>query len=214
MSINKEGFPLIGLVLAGSMAAAWFAFRLCSPWLAIIAAIGFVKAGFFCYFFRDPKRNIPSDDKILLSPADGKVMEIADEPSGRDGGGKTVRIFLSVFNVHVQRAPAAGLVKSVERAGTKYLPAMRSAAHGENVRNIVTMEIAGGSTVKIHQIVGILARRLVLWIKPGDKILAGERIGLIKFGSQVDLTFSDGYEPLVKPGDIVTGGVSVIARKK
>ncbi|MDI6757386.1 MAG: phosphatidylserine decarboxylase, partial [Endomicrobiia bacterium] len=210
MPVNKEGFPLIGLVLAGTLTAAWFAFRLCSPWLALIAAIGFIKAGFFCYFFRDPERNIPSDDKVLLSPADGKIMEIADEPSGA----RTARIFLSVFNVHVQRSPADGVVKSVERTGTKYLPAMKSAAHGENVRNIVTMEIAGGSTVKIHQIVGILARRLVLWIKPGDKIMAGGRIGLIKFGSQVDLTFSDGYEPVVKPGDKVTGGVSIIARKK
>ncbi|PKN02245.1 MAG: phosphatidylserine decarboxylase family protein [Elusimicrobia bacterium HGW-Elusimicrobia-1] len=209
MTINKEGFPLIGLVAAGSAAAAVFAYRLCSPWLAAIAAIGFVKAGFFCYFFRDPERIIPDGTDVLLSPADGKVMEIADE----DGGRKTIRIFLSVVNVHLQRSPASGVVKAVERTGTKYLPAMKSAAHGENVRNIITMETAGGSTIQVHQIVGILARRLVLWIKPGDKLAAGERIGIIKFGSQVDLTFPSGYEPVVKPGDKVTGGTSVIARK-
>lgn len=209
MTINKEGLPLIVLVLAVSVASAWFAFRFCSPWLAAIAAIGFVKAGFFCYFFRDPERIIPDGTDVLLSPADGKVMEISDE----DGGRKTVRIFLSVVNVHLQRSPASGVVKAVERAGSKYLPAMKSAAHGENVRNIITIETADGPTIQIHQIVGILARRLVLWIKPGDKLAAGERIGIIKFGSQVDLTFTTDYESAVKPGDKVTGGISVIARK-
>lgn len=200
---------MIAAVGAATLAAAWFAYRFCSPLLAAIAAIGFVKTGFFLYFFRDPERIIPGGSGVLLSPADGKVMEVADE----DGGRKAVRIFLSVVNVHLQRSPASGVVKNVERTGTKYLPAMKSAAHGENVRNIITIETADGSTLEVHQIVGILARRLVLWIKPGDKLSAGERIGIIKFGSQVDLTFPSGYEPAVKPGDKVTGGTSIIARK-
>jgi len=212
MTINKEGLPLISLVLGGSLCFLIAGVGLQLPVLTVIAAIGFLKAGFFCYFFRDPERYPPptyEEGKNLLAPADGKVLEIVNEADNTN----TIRIFLSVFNVHVQRSPAEGRIVKIERKKGVYLPAMNKSAHAENDQNIITIETSSGEKIVVKQIVGILARRLVLWKKEGDSVKAGERIGMIKFGSQVDITFPETYKSLVSAGDVVSGGTSIIAQK-
>lgn len=214
MFINKEGFPIIGLVLAGSLLLLFLGSRTQSVILLALALIGFAKAIFFCYFFRDPERTPPlnyQEGKTLLAPADGKILEIVDEPDGKT---KTIRIFLSVFNVHIQRAPCEGKITKIVSQKGKYLAAMKENAHSKNTQNIITITSnSSGEEITIRQIVGILARRLVLWKKEGDGVSAAERIGMIKFGSQVDITFPLSYKPVVSRGDIVSGGQTIIAQK-
>ncbi len=213
MSINKEGYLLILIVLIGSCLFLFIGSRWQSPLILTLALIGFVKVIFLSYFFRDPERKLPSsfiEGKTLLAPADGEVMEIVDEP---DGKSRTIRIFLSVFNVHIQRAPASGKITKIERMKGKYLPAMKENAHKQNEQNIITIETNSGEKIIVRQIVGILARRLVLWKKEGDVVSAGERLGMIKFGSQVDITFLASYKTTVALRDAVSGGESIIAQK-
>jgi phosphatidylserine decarboxylase len=163
---------------------------------------------FFAWFFRDPPRKINAAPGVILSPADGTVMEVAGA-----GDGTVIRIFLSVFNVHLQRAPVSGTVRNVEYRPGKFLPAMKPEAHIENEQNIITIQSAKGD-FEVRQIAGILARRVVSWVKAGEKIEQGQKIGFIKFGSQVDLTVPAGASVKVKAGDKVRGGLTVIAENK
>lgn len=198
MNIAKEGLPFIaGAGIAG--ACLWFIVK---P-IGIIVLAGAV---FFLYFFRDPHRNILQSDNGILAPADGKVMEIANE-----GNIMVIRIFLSVFNVHIQRSPVAGMIKSVVYQPGKFLPAMNVGAHIVNEQNIFTVETPHGEIV-VRQIAGILARRVVSWVVPGQAVEAGQKIGIIKFGSQVDVAVPAAAQMLVKKGDHVIAGVTVLAR--
>ncbi len=168
-----------------------------------------VVLGLFClFFFRDPQRVVPVDANLILSPCDGKVMEVTEE-----NGKKVVRVFLSVFNVHLQRSPVEGVVKSVEYRPGKFLPAMNKEAHVVNEQNVITLQTPQGEYV-VYQIAGILARRVVSWVKPGDSVAQGQRIGLIKFGSQVDLVLPAATEIRVRVGEKVVGGISVVGAKK
>ena len=159
---------------------------------------------FFAYFFRDPKRNISLDPAAVLSPCDGTVMEITQENNF-----KVVRAFLSVFNVHLQRAPVSGLVKKVVYTPGKFLPANDPKAHQVNENNIISI-ISTRGDFEVKQIAGILARRVVSWVKQEDVIEQGEKIGFIKFGSQVDVFMPLSIEIKVKVGDKVKGGLTVI----
>ncbi len=161
---------------------------------------------FFAYFFRDPKRNITQDPNLILSPCDGTVLEV-----GEENNQKIVRIFLSVFNVHLQRSPVEGLIKSVQYNPGKFLPADDPKAHLMNENNIITIESSKGIFI-VKQIAGILARRVVSWVKGGEKIAQGEKIGFIKFGSQVDLFMPLNASVEVKLGQKVYGGITVIGR--
>jgi phosphatidylserine decarboxylase len=166
-------------------------------------------AGFFLWFFRDPERVIPDTAGAVVSPGDGKVTDVSQVVV--DGGRRVrVSIFLSVFDVHVNRSPVAGVIRDVRYQKGKFLNAMNAASAEQNEQNIVTLDSTGQKVV-FKQIAGILARRIVFTKNVGDRLERGERVGLIKFGSRVDV-FLDAYATLqVKVGDRVKGGASVLA---
>jgi phosphatidylserine decarboxylase len=169
-------------------------------------------AAFFLWFFRDPDRAIPDGQGVLVSPGDGKVTAIA--PVTSNGVTRLrVSIFLSVFDVHVNRSPIAGVVREVQYQRGKFLNAMNAASAEQNEQNVVTVE-GEGQTVVFKQIAGLLARRIVFTKKVGDRVERGERVGLIKFGSRVDVLMDPSAALAVKVGDRVKGGLSVVAQLK
>jgi phosphatidylserine decarboxylase len=183
-------------------------------WLAgpAWAVIPFVVALFFLWFFRDPERTIPTGLGLIVSPADGKVTEI----SATEFNGKPytrVSIFLSVFDVHVNRSPAGGVIKNVVYKRGRFSNAMGAASAEDNEQNIVTLE-AEGMTLMFKQIAGLLARRIVFNHQPGDTVSRGQRIGMIKFGSRTDVIFPGQAELNVVAGDRVKGGSTVLARMR
>jgi phosphatidylserine decarboxylase len=167
----------------------------------------FLLALFCLYFFRDPDRIIP-EGPVAVAPADGKVVAV--KPEGE--AGTRVSIFLSIFDVHVNRTPIAGIITGVAYQPGRFLVASREEASLQNEQNIVTVE-SEGAQVTFKQIAGIIARRIVFTKKPGDQVRKGERVGLIKFGSRVDVFLGPQWEISVKPGMRVAAGASIIARK-
>jgi phosphatidylserine decarboxylase len=199
----KEGyyFGLPPLLLGGAAFLAHW------PIAAILLVC---LAAFVFYFFRDPQRAIPSDPGAVVSPADGRIVVISDEENaGRSG--KRISIFLAIWNVHVNRSPAAGTITKMDYRPGKFLAAMRARASLENEQNVISLSTASGEMV-FKQIAGLIARRVVCWKKQGDIVLRGERIGLVRFGSRVDLWVPREVEILVALGDNVKGGSSVLAR--
>jgi phosphatidylserine decarboxylase len=168
----------------------------------------YLAAAFCLWFFRDPEREVPTG-AIAVSPADGKVMTV--KPEGKERN--RVTIFLNVFDVHVNRTPVAGVVRKVEYKRGLFLVASKERCSEENEQNIVTVETPDGSTVIFKQIAGLIARRIVFTRKPGDSLAMGERIGLMKFGSRMDVLFGPEWDIVVRPGQRVVGGVTVIARR-
>jgi phosphatidylserine decarboxylase len=167
-------------------------------------------AAFFLWFFRDPERVIPAGEGLVVSPADGKVTDVSTTqlngvPSTR------ISIFLNVFDVHVNRSPISGVIQSAVYKKGLFGNAMTETSAEANEQNIVTLE-GEGMTVVFKQIAGLLARRIVFNHKPGEKLLRGQRVGLIKFGSRTDVIFPQPAEVRVKPGDRVSGGSTVLAR--
>ena len=177
-------------------------------WVA--AAILVVCLSLFCFsFFRDPERAIPSDPGAIVSPADGRVVVITDEAhAGR--AGKRMSIFLAVWNVHVNRTPAAGTISALEYKPGRFLAAMKAEASAQNEQNIFTLATDGGEIV-FKQIAGLIARRVVSWKKAGDVVQRGERIGLVRFGSRADVWVPADARIAVKVGDYVAGGRSILA---
>ncbi|MBI3681969.1 MAG: phosphatidylserine decarboxylase [Acidobacteria bacterium] len=167
----------------------------------------FILALFCLYFFRDPERQIP-EGPFAVSPADGKVVAVKPER-----GGTRISIFLNVFDVHVNRSPIPGKITGVQYQRGKFLVASREEASAENEMNTVTVE-GDGSKVVFKQIAGLIARRIVFWKKPGQTVGRGERVGLIKFGSRVDVWLGTEWDILVRQGQRVAAGSSVLARKK
>ncbi len=164
---------------------------------------------FFLWFFRDPERAIPDSAGAVVSPADGKVTDVSSIM--RNGVRHTrISIFLSVFDVHVNRSPMAGVIREVQYQKGKYLNAMNPASAELNEQNAVTVE-GEGQTVIFKQIAGLLARRIVFNKKVGDHVERGERVGLIKFGSRVDVLMNASATLQIKVGDRVKGGASVLA---
>jgi phosphatidylserine decarboxylase len=190
------GFIVAGILLGWLTRPAW-------------AIIPILLAAFFLWFFRDPERAIPSEPGAVVSPGDGKVTDVSVVTVGNR---KQLRfsIFLSVFNVHVNRSPIAGSIRDVRYQRGKYLNAMNVASAELNEQNIVTVE-GEGQTVIFKQIAGLLARRIVFNCKVGDRVERGQRVGLIKFGSRVDVLLDGSAQPNVKVGDRVKGGASVLA---
>jgi len=183
-------------------------------WLAAPAwaAIPLLLGAFFLWFFRDPERVIPSDPGLVVSPADGKVTEVAatvleGQPATR------ISIFLSVFDVHVNRAPVAGVIREVVYQRGKFLNALDAVSAEQNEQNVVTLDSASpGMKVVFKQIAGLLARRIVFNHKAGENLARGQRVGLIKFGSRTDVIFTGAAQLAVKVGDRVKGGSSILAR--
>ncbi|HVO58770.1 MAG TPA: phosphatidylserine decarboxylase [Dongiaceae bacterium] len=170
-----------------------------------------VAFGLFCFsFFRDPDRQVPSDPALLVSPADGRVVVITDEEnSGRPG--IRISIFLAIWNVHVNRSPAEGTITKVDYRPGKFLAAWDAKASTQNEQNIFTLATAQGD-IEFKQIAGLVARRVVSWKQPPAQVAKGERVGLVRFGSRVDVWLPKGSEVLVKVGESVSGGSSVLAR--
>ena len=198
MKIVKEGFPFIlGCFIVG---------LICNLFFAPLAIVFYILAICCLLFFRDPDLTINADEKFILSPCNGTVMNVIENENGQT----EVRVFMSVANVHLQRSPISGTVKSVEHKPGKFLKAHLPEAYVENEQNIITIENENGTYI-VKQIAGILARRCVAWVKPGDVIKQGDKIGVIKFSSQVDLIMPAGYDVRVKVGDKVTSGLSIFA---
>jgi phosphatidylserine decarboxylase len=165
---------------------------------------------FIFYFFRNPDRDIPTEPGVIVAPGDGRVVVVKDEPyKGRPG--KRVSIFLAVWNVHVNRSPTAGTITKLDYKPGKFMAAWDEKASLDNEQNIFTLASEHGEIV-FKQIAGLIARRVVSWKKAGDVVARGERIGLVRFGSRVDLWVPEGAEIAVKVGENVKGGSSVVAR--
>jgi phosphatidylserine decarboxylase len=199
--IVRDGiYYAAGLSAAGAL-IAWLG----GVWLASPL---WVLALFCLYFFRDPERRIP-EGAVAVSPADGKVVAVVGEGSEA----QRIGVFMNVFDVHVNRAPIAGTIASVNYQPGRFRVASRAEASDQNEQNVVTVE-GGDTTVVFKQIAGLIARRIVCTKKPGDTVAAGERIGLIKFGSRVDVLLGAEWEIAVRPGMRVSAGSSVIARRR
>lgn len=191
----------VGCVLAAAIIAWLAAWPYAIPFVLL--------AAFFLWFFRDPERQIPTHAGAVVSPGDGKVTEVSPITVG--GASQTrISIFLSVFDVHVNRSPIAGVIREVRYQRGKFVNAMSAHSAEENEQNIVTVE-GEGRTVIFKQIAGLIARRIVFNFKVGDSIGRGQRVGLIKFGSRVDVLFDCDATVQVKIGDRVRGGASVLA---
>jgi phosphatidylserine decarboxylase len=203
LPVAREGWPFIVPLLG--VAALGLAIIPVGGWFFLALA------GFVTYFFRDPERSIPEEPGVLLAPADGKIVAVSPQQNDlAQPSGTLVSIFLSVFDVHINRAPMSGTVVDVRYQPGKFLPAFRADASAMNEQNIITLQ-AGDIRVRVAQIAGILARRIVCRVKVGDKLSAGERFGLIRFGSRVDILIPPEFAVHVRPGQRVRGGESILA---
>ena len=208
MYVVKEGYIFAAApILLGALA---FAFgRELLLWQVAGAVFLFLGA-FILYFFRDPNREIPADPSAVVSPADGRVLVVADEMlDGR--AGRRISIFLAIWNVHVNRSPLAGRISRIDYRPGRFHMAMKSEASVENEQNVIYLQTARGEIV-CKQIAGMIARRVVLWKKSGEEVGRGERIGIVRFGSRMDVWLPRDAEVVVKPGDHVAGGSSILAR--
>jgi phosphatidylserine decarboxylase len=186
--------------LAGAGLVAWLA----GPWFAVPLVL---LAAFCLNFFRDPDREIPQGP-VAVSPADGRVLAVVPETPQRT----RVTIFLNVFDVHVNRTPVAGRIEKVEYKTGRFLVASKEACSTDNEQNVVTVT-GDGVTVVFKQIAGLIARRIIFTKQPGDTVALGERIGLMRFGSRMDVLFGREWEILVRTGQRVVAGSTVIARR-
>jgi len=203
--IAPEGWPFVaGAGLAAALAAA-----LAPAWLAVLLA---ALALFVLAFFRNPVRALPGGDADVVSPADGRVLAVDELEDERGRKGLRIGIFLSVFDVHVNRAPLAGRVVSIERSGSRYLAAYDPRGERENVRLRMELELRDGRRIAVVQITGLIARRIVCHPQLGEWLSRGARYGLIRFGSRTDVWLPLGSQALVRRGDRVRGGATLIAR--
>ena len=198
----RDGYYYGFVMLAAAVLVAW----LTSPLWALVPA---GLAAFFLWFFRDPERVIPAAAGAVVSPADGKVTEVTTVTVNGEKR-KRISIFLSVFDVHVNRSPVAGVIRGAHYQAGKFLNAMNPACAESNEQNTITIE-QDGHTLIVKQIAGILARRIVFSKKIGDTVKRGERIGLIKFGSRTDVFLEPSADVRAKVGDRVKGGLSIVA---
>ncbi|MBV9925051.1 MAG: phosphatidylserine decarboxylase family protein [Acidobacteria bacterium] len=207
----KDGYPWVLVPLVAGLALGLlYLFWPALPLLAL-ALVLLLLAAFMAYFFRDPRRTVPKEANLVVSPADGKVTRI-EKLSGEGADSPTVvSIFLSPFDVHVNRAPIAGRVVDVTYTKGRFVAATSDNASLVNEQNALTIK-GERLTVVCKQIAGVLARRIVCWKQPGDSLELGERFGLIKFGSRTDLVLPKDVEVLVRVGQRVSGGVTVIGR--
>lgn len=206
--IVREGYLYIGILILITVIVAVAV----DPYWSIIPG---VLAAFVTFFFRNPRRAVPGDDTWIVSPADGTVMGVSEayEDQFLEDTGIKVTIFLSVFDVHVNRSPIAGEIKFQQYTCGRFRPAYKESAGCENERHTIGLE-NDKMRVLVTQIAGILARRIVSWVTLGSTLERGERYGMIKFGSCTELVIPRAVEILVKKGDKVRGGETVIGRLK
>jgi len=200
----REGIPFIAIFLIPALG-----FLVLGWWVA--AAVCLVLTAFMAFFFRDPSRDCPKDSRIVVSPADGRVVASNSVDERLDNSPTQISIFLSPLDVHINRAPIGGEIIDVAYKPGAFHVASRDIASVENEQNIVTIR-GEELTIVFRQIAGVLARRIVLWKKKGDRVAMGERVGLMKFSSRMDVILPSEVEVLVEKGDRVVGGVSVLGR--
>lgn len=204
LPLAKDGALLIKVFLIFTVASYvltrlhWFFY--------LVLAVFFIATLFLVVFFRDPERDVKIDRNLVLSPADGTVLNIK-----KAGESQTVEIFMNPLNVHVQRSPVSGVVKSVQYKAGAFLPAYVPKASELNEKNRILIEGTEGAGIEVVQIAGIMVRRIVSYVKQGDSVAQGQRIGMIKFGSQVDITLPGNMNIKVKEKDKVKAGITVIA---
>jgi phosphatidylserine decarboxylase len=205
--IAAPGYPFI----LGSLAVVVLARVLGWGWLAVLGIVGLA---FFAFFFRDLDRPIPEEPGAIVSPADGKVI-LADEVREERflaGPARRVAIFMNILDVHVNRAPVAGRVAAIEHQPGRFQAAFRREAEGNNEQQATVLEAEGGRRVLVVQIAGVLARRIISFVQPGDRLARGERLGMICFGSRVDLYLPPDCEILVQVGQHLKAGSSIVGR--
>ena len=209
----REGYPFIAYAVGLTALLTVAAWRLCSTVLFIPAGISFLLALFVLYFFRNPERTTPSDATAVIAPADGVVIvaeRVPETPLGVEA--MKISIFMSVFSVHVNRVPFDGTVVDTFHHQGKFFDARDGRASCENERNGIVLEIAGGVRIAFVQIAGLVARRIISYPLVGDILVRGERYGLIRFGSRVDVYLPANVVPLVKLGDKTVAGETILAK--
>ncbi|MFP4284245.1 MAG: phosphatidylserine decarboxylase family protein [Desulfovermiculus sp.] len=208
LGICLEGIPYIGMATLGTLVFALLGWKVLSV-LALGLTLGIV------HFFRDPERVVPAEKDVAVSPADGKILDIQSRPDPvTNTQCPRISIFMNVFDVHVNRTPISGRVRNIAYHEGNFHRASLGQAEKSNERNTIAIEDNDGHNWSMVQIAGLIARRIVCWTAIGEEIKRGQRIGLIKFGSRVDLYMPEGYEIKVRPGDRVYAGQSILARKK
>lgn len=211
----REGYALIAGALCLGLVLALVGWQLALVWRVPLVALAVLAVAFTLYFFRDPQRTPPPGaERLLLAPADGRVVEIVeeDEPLYLEGRGRRVSIFLSPLNVHVNRAPAAGVIEHVRYVPGDYLVAWHPKASEKNERSELGLVHASGTHVLFKQIAGAVARRIVYHVEEGDTVAAGERFGIVKFGSRMDVIVPPHVRFDVAVGQHVRAGETVLGR--
>ena len=204
--INSEGwkYAVISLILT----IIFF------PFFPIISILFTILTLFIIYFFRDPKRTIPVDD-MIVSPADGIITYIGESNLPKESGvnqkSLKISIFLNIFNVHVNRVPTYGIVKKINYVSGRFVSATLDKSSDVNERNIIVIEKSNSDLIIVTQIAGLIARRIICNLKENENLLQGDRLGIIKFGSRVDLYLPLKYKPLVGLGQTVLGGETIIS---
>ncbi len=211
MTIVKEGFPfIIGALVPGLILTGLYPVH--NMQLLFIPGIILILLGIFCIaFFRNPNRVIPEDDNVLISPADGKVIYVLEVEDDYVGPAIRVDIFLSVFDVHLNRIPTGGTIDFMKYRPGKFFSAFKDKAHEDNERTDIGISSEKGR-FRIAQIAGLIARRIVCNVKETDSVDKGQLYGIIRFGSRTELTFPRNFQPCVKVGDRVKGGESIIGK--
>ncbi len=205
--IHKEGYPFVAAFFAGSLVLGWISEPLF--WVGMVLTV------WCAYFFRDPERVTPQDDDLVISPADGKVssIQMVVPPEELQLGSQPmlrISVFMNVFNCHVNRAPVRGRITNIAYREGSFLNAELDKASQENERNGLVIETTHGN-IGVVQIAGLVARRIVCWTNPNETLNAGERFGLIRFGSRLDVFLPAGAEPRVALGQTAIAGETVIA---
>lgn len=203
--IAQEGYPFIMFFLAITVLVAFLG--VC--WLLVLSSL---ISFFTIWFFRNPERYFPEEEKVVISPADGKVIKVEDiEMNGEISGKfKKISVFMNVFNVHVNRMPYNGRIEAINYHEGKFVSANLDKASSDNERNAIQIRTDDGLVIWTVQIAGLIARRIVCWVKAGDTLKKGERFGLIRFGSRVDVYLPEDSRMTVKIGEKVKAGETVL----
>ncbi len=214
MMFAKDGYSNIAGATAIAVVLCIIASFIAGPAGYILYGIAFVFEAFILFFFRDPDRSSPNDDNLVLAPADGKVVliEETEEPYYIQGKAIQISIFLSLVDVHVNRLPTSGTVEYLKYHPGAYLMAWKEEASTLNERSDIGVKHPGGRKIFFRQITGFLARRIVYHLKEGDRVQAGRRFGMMKFGSRMDILVPPDAELKVRKGDRTTGGETILAR--
>ncbi|MBN1543036.1 phosphatidylserine decarboxylase family protein [candidate division KSB1 bacterium] len=213
MKISSEGWGMLAGLASFAVLVGYLAFSRSNPWMIAVFVITALFFLLTLYFFRDPQRTAPADPKAIVSPADGRVVAVDRITEDRfiEGSAQRVAIFLSIFDVHINTIPFAGQVDFLDYKHGRYLPAFREEAATANQHVLIGLVTDHGK-LAFKQSAGIIARRIVCRLRLGDRVKAGEKFGMIKFGSRVEVYMPDWAKPTVQIGDRVRAGESIIGR--